>query len=181
MSAIAAHIRTAREHGPKAGFNAYMRTNAPTARERQDEIRSAGNKKEQFKVYCAIFSDQLGTTPSAATRSNDQRESVLEKIARKLGVSTGELSELVDEDDDEVGVQVEAPARTTRTNTRKPNAAKLIVGSEFLYHGTNNVSEWEVIKVRQSSYRAKNANGRESNWKISTVEKLVKDGKIDLV
>lgn len=190
MSAIAAHIRTARESGAKAGFNAYMRTNAPTARERQDEIRAAGNKKAQFAVYCEIFADQLGTTPSAATRSNDQRVSVIERIARKLGVSTSELNDLIDEDENEVGVQVEAttPRKPAQARAGRKPAAKsvpkgklLSVGDEYLYHGKKKVGEWVIRKVLATHYVCENDNGRQSNWKHTTFHKLVDSGKIDLI
>lgn len=95
---MSAHIALARTEGPKAGFNAYMATRVHTAAKRQAEIRSAGNKKQQFQAYCAIFGDQFGpVTGTGAVRSEAQRESVTEKLARLLSRDT-------------VGVEVEAPS-----------------------------------------------------------------------
>lgn len=103
---MTAHITEARTNGAKSGFNAYMATRVHTAAKRQAEIRSAGNKKQQFAAYCAIFGDQFGTVSgNGAVRSAEQVVEVQENgliatLASKLGISAKKLAALVENDED---------------------------------------------------------------------------------
>lgn len=116
-----AHIEVARgtrevegRVGPKAAFEFYMGQSIPTARATQDEIRSAGNKKRQFEAYCAKFGHQFGpVNGNGAVRSEGQREDsrenglsaeqegIIEKLARKLGVSAKTVAAVVAESDED--------------------------------------------------------------------------------
>lgn len=95
---MTAHIKLAREQGPKAGFNAYMASNIHTAADRREQIRSAGNKKAQFEAYCALFGSQFGPVKGAgAIRAEAQREDVREsgllaRLAALVGVDTDTLA-----------------------------------------------------------------------------------------
>lgn len=72
--------------GPKAAFDFYMSQKVHTARERQAEIRSAGNKKAQFPVYCDIFGLFADTKvkTAGAVHGVEQSELVAEDILAAL-------------------------------------------------------------------------------------------------
>lgn len=121
---LAKHIQTAREDGPKAGFRSYMASSAPTARDRQAQIRSAGNAKAQFEAYCAIFGEQFGNgrvrTAAVEQHNEGRKQTLIERLAAKLGVSTGDLDALVEDEDDNVGVVVLAePKPKAKTEAEK--------------------------------------------------------------
>lgn len=201
--AIAKHIQVANTLGAKAGFKAYMATSAPTAAERQAEIRSAGNSKAQFVAYCDIFGDQLKgpkATAAVSSKSDDERASTIERVLRLLGKDGS-----ADSDDDTPGASIqvvedepEAPSIDELTtdelldllvarlqgdevpaskpskarNTRRANTGGSL---EFTYNGN---SHWVVISETKTRYRARKDDGRESNFKKSTFDKLRKQGII---
>ena len=173
----ARHITVARDEGAKAGYRFYMAQKAPTARERQAEIRSAGNEKARFAAYCELFRDQLdGVTanPVVQERVEDEQEGLLQRFAEFLGVERSGVQVIADE----------TPAPKAKRTPRKPKATTktaLSVGSEFTYHGKI-ASEWTVVRVAKrkgvDTYFAENARGKESPWKVATVESLIARGKI---
>jgi hypothetical protein len=180
----ARHITVARDEGAKAGYRFYMAQKAPTARERQAEIRSAGNEKARFAAYCELFRDQLdGVTanPVVQERIETDEQGLFEQF----------LSWVKSNKSDEIGVQVEAdetpaPKIERKRTTRKPRTSAktaLSVGSEFTYHGKVE-SEWTVVRIAKrkgvDTYFAENARGKESPWKVATVESLIARGKIEV-
>jgi hypothetical protein len=115
---MSTHIAIARSQGPKAGFNAYMATRVHTAAKRQAEIRSAGNKKQQFAAYCNIFGSQFGVVNgNGAIRSEGQREEVrdngvvaeLRAFAKRLGLNVT----IQDDEGDEPVVETPTPSERT--------------------------------------------------------------------
>lgn len=115
------HLTIASEDGAKAGFRAYMASNAPLAEKRREEIRSAGNGAKQFNAYCAFFKkdlDRIAAERRAAEQRDDVQdnivsadeldsfqgvpESVVRKLARLLGRDTGVQAFEDDEQDDEL-------------------------------------------------------------------------------
>lgn len=70
----AAHVKIAREDGPKAGFNAWKeqmrRSGLPQVKARLAEVEAQGNKKAQFDYYCAQYGKQIfgtGNNPAPVT------------------------------------------------------------------------------------------------------------------
>lgn len=114
---MTAHISLANTVGPKAGFDAYMAGTVHTAEARRAEIRSAGNKKAQFNAYCALFGDQFKPVSGngavhSAEQVEDVKDSLLSRIAQKLGVTVAELAEVVEDEPETPVAPREIPAAT---------------------------------------------------------------------
>lgn len=176
MSSIARHIQVAREHGPKAGLRQYLAATSPLAADRQADILSANDKLVR---YCEIFGEQIGLNGSAkasAARSEIDEGEKASLYERFLAFLRAEGEDVSDVPGATIQVVEDEPT-PTRTSTR----AKLVVGDEFLYHGNADTARWVIAEVNDTHYGArKNGRGKVRPWKVTTFNKLVKSGKIDL-
>lgn len=166
------HIQIAHEDGAKAGFNFYMTNPTPKSIDRIEEILDAGNRRDQFGAYCALFTDDLPNA-RAQVRSDEQVQEVRHEASSRIADAKARFG------------KAEARAKSTRTTTppkaRTTNDEPLSKDSEFVYHSKGgNISTWTVEKVNSKVYVCSNGK-RTSNWKKSTVASLIAKGTVEVV
>jgi hypothetical protein len=194
VSAIAAHIKAARERGPKAGLKAYLAATSPLARERQADIRSADDKLVR---YCEIFGEQIGlnaSAPATAARvehDEDATESSLYQRFLRFIASEGEDVSDVPGATIQVVADEPTPAPRKRTS-RKPATgvrSPLSKGDTVFYtvkDGSRTI-ELTVVgfgptKNNHPGTILRNSNTqRDKAWSNAQIKRLLKNDRLDVL
>lgn len=165
--ALAAHLRIAQTDGPKAGFNAYVKTLERSGLEQTQEalaeLRSAGNAKKQFDYYCAKFGKHFGTTPVKSDELAELQEKIAELTARANALAETPVVEKPKRS--RLGRRSSATTTANvagKENLWRPWAIKKYgipekVGATFTYKSkrANKVTTHEVVRITEDGVYCK--------------------------